>query len=487
MENKAKQAGVLENISWKFAERITAQLVTTVVTIVLARLLDPSHYGLISIVTIFITIANVFVSDGFGSALIQKKDADALDFSSVLYFNFGFSIVIYLILYINAPLISAFFGKEYKQLTPVLRVLGLRVILSGINSVQQAYISKNMIFKKFFGATITGTIISAIVGICMAYAGYGVWALVAQYLTNTTVDTVFLAFSLRATPLLKFSINRLRKLVGFGGRVLGLNLIITVYQEIRAILIGKYYTSEDLAYYNKSAQFPSLLITNINVSISSVLFPKFSQYQDESEKMKQLAKTSIATSFYVVAPLLLGLAAVSDTFVPVVLTEKWSACVPYLRLMCLNSLFYTVNSTNMQIVKAKGRSDILLKLEIAKKIIECGILIAVFRYGVIYIVIGMVFTSIAFTIINCLPTEKLIGYSFSEQMKDILPTLMLSGTMYLIVYFIGKIDVNQGVLLLIQIFVGGLFYVAMSGITNNDEFKLILSILLRYLGRGEKQ
>lgn len=487
MENKMKQAGVLENISWRFAERITAQLVTTVVSIVLARLLDPSHYGLISIVTIFITIANVFVSDGFGSALIQKKDADALDFSSVLYFNFFFSIILYLILYLIAPLISAFFGNGYEQLTPVLRVLGLRVILSAINSVQQAYVSRKMIFRKFFGATLTGTIISAIVGIYMAYAGFGVWALVAQYLTNTTVDTILLALSLRVKPLLKFSFKRLRNLVGFGARVLGLNLLITAYQEIRAILIGKFYTSEDLAYYNKSTQFPSLLITNINVSISSVLFPKFSQFQDDSEKMKQLAKTSIATSFYVVAPLLLGLAAVSGTFIPVVLTEKWNACIPYLRLMCFNSLFYTVNSTNMQIVKAKGRSDISLKMEIVKKIIECGVLIAVFRYGIIYIVIGMVFTSTAFTIINCIPTEKLIGYSFGEQMKDILPTLLMSGAMYLIVYLIGRIHINQVVLLLIQVLVGGLFYIGVSILTHNREFRLIRSILSKYLRRGEKK
>lgn len=481
MKDSKKQSGVLENISWKFAERITAQLVTTVVSIVLARLLDPSHYGVISLVTIFITFANVFVSDGFGSALIQKKDADALDFSSVFYFNILFSIVIYGLLFFTAPYISRFFGDAYEQLTPVLRVLGLRLILSSINSVQQAYIAKNMIFKKFFGATITGTVLSAFVGIYMAYAGFGVWALVAQYLTNTTVDTVFLAITLKVKPLLKFSINRLKNLVGFGAGVLGVNLLITSYQEIRAILIGKFYTSEDLAFYNKAAQFPSLLITNINVSISSVLFPKFSQYQDENDKMKELAKISIKTSFYVVAPLLVGLAAISGTFVPVVLTDKWNECIPYLQLMCFNSLFYPIHSTNMQIVKAKGRSDISLRLEIIKKIIEIVVLISVFRLGVIYIAIGMVCTSTLFTFINCIPTKTLIHYSFFEQMKDILPTLFLTFSMYILVSIIGRIPMNSALLLIIQVCVGSLYYVVLSILTKNSELKSLLLVLRRLI------
>ena len=278
--------GLLSNLSWKFAERITAQAVTLVVSIVLARLLDPSHYGIISLVMIYIAIANVFVSDGFGSALIQKKDADSLAFSSVLYSNFVFSILLYMLLFFSAPYISLFYGNEYELLTPVLRVLGLRLILSSINSVQQAYVSKHMIFKKFFWATLFGTLLSAAVGISMACLGFGVWALVAQYMTNTTVDTIVLAVSLKKKPKAMFSWSRLRKLIPFGSRILATNLLIQGYQELRALIIGKVYSSSDLAYYDKGKQFPSIIITNINTSIAAVLFPKMSSQQDDIQKVK---------------------------------------------------------------------------------------------------------------------------------------------------------------------------------------------------------
>ena len=353
----AKEKGLLNNFIWKFAERFSAQIVTLVVSMILARLLAPSDYGTVTLVTIFITFANVFVSDGLGSALIRKKDADALDFSSVLYFNVALSIVLYLILFIAAPWITLFFGSGYEDLTPAIRVLGIRLIFSAINSVQHSYVSKKMIFQKFFAATLTGTIISAFVGIGMAYAGFGVWALIAQYLTNTIVDTFFLAFALKKKPLLRFSVTRLKGLLGFGFGVLGLNLMITAYQEVRAVLIGKYYSVDDLAFYKKGSQFPELLITNINTSINAVLFPHFSRLQGNLEAIKQTAKKSIRLSFYIVAPLLFGLAAVAENFVTVFLTEKWLGCVPFIWLFCLNSLFYTIHSTNRQLLKVFGKNN----------------------------------------------------------------------------------------------------------------------------------
>lgn len=477
----AKNNGVVGNLAWKFAERISAQLVTTVVSIVLARLLLPSDYGTITLVTSFITIANVFVSDGFGSALIQKKDADALDFSSVLYFNISFSVLIYLILFFAAPYIAAFFGEGYEVLSPVLRVLGLRIILSAINSVQQAYVSKKMIFRKFFYATLIGTIVSAVVGLWMAYTGFGVWALVAQYLTNTTMGTIFLAISLKKKILLKFSFHRLKQLLGFGSRILGLNLLITCYGELRAILIGKFYTTDDLALYKKGDQFPSLLISNINTSISSVLFPRFAQIQDDVQKVKEVAKKSIRLSFYIVAPLLIGLAAVSDNFVIVFLTEKWKGCIPFIKLFCLNSLFYTVHSTNMQVIKAMGRSDISLKLEIVKKVIEIAFLIVVVRFGVIWIASAMVITSTMFTYLNCVPTKKLINYSFFEQMKDILHTFIMVAIMFVVVRCVGLLSLNNGLILIIQVVVGAATYIILSALSKNREFAEIKNLLLNML------
>lgn len=472
----SKKNSLLSNLSWKFAERITAQLVTTIVSIILARILDPSHYGVISIVMIFITLANVFVSDGFGSALIQKKDADELDFSSVLYFNIAFSILLYLILFACAPLISKFYGKGYEILTPVLRVLGLRIIITGINSVQQSYIAKNMMFRKFFMATLFGTILSAVVGISMALSGFGVWALVAQYLTNTTVDTIVLTLSIRKKPLMAFSFERLRGLLGFGIRILGSNLLITGYQELRALIIGKLYSSKDLAFFDKGKQFPNLIVANVNTSIGAVLFPKMSQEQDDITRIKNTTRNSIRFSSYIMSPLMLGLAAIAPSFVQVILTEKWMPCVPLLQLFCIVFLFQPIHTANMQAIKAIGRSDVYLRLEIIKKVIELVVLVAVMWISVDSIVISMAVLTTLFTFINAYPNSKLLKYKFNEQMKDICSSLGMSIFMSLVVYSLGFLKINTIILLIIQILVGGIIYLALSAIFKNKEFNYLLDL-----------
>ncbi len=462
--------GVLSNLIWKFAERITAQLVSLIVSVILARLLDPSDYGIIAIVMIFITIANVFVSDGWGSALIQKKDADALDFSSVLYFNIVFSIFLYIILWFGAPFIAEYYGEEYVLLTPVLRVIGLRIILSAINSVQQAYISKHMMFEKFFWATLLGTIVSAVVGITMAYKGFGVWALVAQYLTNTTVDTIILQITLNKWPVLKFSIDRLKKLLGFGARILGTNLLITGYQELRALIIGKVYSSKDLAFYDKAKQFPSIVVTNINSSLSAVLFPKMAQMQDSKYEVKEITRKSIRFGAYLMCPIMMGLAAVSRPVVYILLTEKWLPCVPLMQLLCINAMCMPLHTANMQAIKAMGRSDITLKIEIVKKSIELVVLLAVMRISVSAIVIGMASCSIFFIFLNAFPNIKLIGYSIKEQLFDLLPNLTMSLVMAGCVYLVGLLPMNVYLSLSIQVVLGITLYIIFSIITRNKEF-----------------
>lgn len=469
--------GVIGNLVWKFAERITAQVVTLVVSIILARLLDPSHYGIISIVTIFITLANVFVSDSFGSALIQKKDADSLDFYSVLYFNIAFSVLLYILLFIAAPFISRFYGEGYEILTPVLRVLSFRLILSAINSVQQAYVSRQMMFRKFFWSTLFGTIVSAVVGITMAYKGFGVWALVAQYLTNTTVDTFVLnrTMHFKLKPL--FSLNRLKKLIPYGAGILGTKLLITGYQELRALLIGKIYSSADLAYYDKGKQFPNLIVANIDSSVAAVLFPKMSKVQDDPVLIKESTRLSIRFSAFVMCPMMLGLAAVAKPFVKVILTEKWMPCVPLLQLFCIVFLFQPIHTANMQAIKAIGRSDIYLKLEIIKKSIELICLILVVRISVNAIVTSMALLTVAFTFVNSLPNSKLLHYSFMEQMHDIFPSLGMGIAMAVVVYLIGNLQIPMLPLFIVQIICGMLVYISLAYITKNSEFCFLLNLL----------
>lgn len=470
---------LLNNFSWKFAERIAAQSVTVIVSIILARMLTPKDYGIIAIVTIFITFANVFVSDGFGSALIQRKEIDALDYSSVLYFNFAFSIVLYAILFFCAPLIALFYGEGYEILTPVFRVLGVRIIVSAVNSVQQAYVSRKMIFKKFFWSTLIGTILSAIVGIVMAYNDFGVWALVGQYLTNTTVGTVALALSLRKKPILAFSFKRLKGMVGYGSKILGTSLLITGYQEIRALIIGKVYSSEDLAYYDKGRQFPNLVVTNINTSIGAVLFPKMAQDQDDKTRIREITRKSIRFSSYLMCPLMLGLAAVAEPFVKIVLTEKWLPCVTLLQIFCVVYFFQPIHTANMQAIKAIGRSDIYLKLEIIKKIIELVVLLIVMWISVGAIVVSMAILTMAFTFVNAYPNKKLLNYSFRQQMADILPSVCMSLIMATIVYFFGRIPLNAYISFGIQIILGITMYLVLSLITKNSELKYLISLIKR--------
>lgn len=474
-----KKSNALSNLSWKFAERISAQFVTLIVSIILARLLSPQDYGIIAIVTIFITFANVFVSDGFGSALIQKKEVDILDYSSVLYFNLVFSIILYVIIFFCAPFISSFYGEGYEILTPVLRVLGLRIIVSAINSVQQAYVSRKMIFKKFFWATLIGTIISAIIGIAMAYLGFGVWALVGQYLANTTVGTIVLAITLKKKPIMAFSFSRLKSMIGFGSKVLGTSLLITGYQELRALIIGKMYSSEDLAYYDKGRQFPNLIVTNINTSIGAVLFPKMAQEQDDKTRIREITRKSIRFSSYLMCPLMLVLAAVAEPFIEIVLTDKWLPCVPLLQMFCVFYLFQPIHTANTQAIKAIGRSDICLKLELIRDVIQLVFLLTLMWVSVEAIVLSMAVLSAVFTVFNAYPNKKLLDYPFKQQMLDILPSVGMSIIMFVGVYLFGLIPMNAILSLVLQFLVGGIIYLLMSMLTRNSELKYFINLIKR--------
>jgi len=471
---------ILSNLFWKFAERITAQIVTVIVSIILARLLEPSHYGVIAIVNIFIAIANVFVTDGLASALIQKKNADKIDYSSVLYFNLFLSVALYIGLFFLAPVITSFYGDGYDILTPVLRILGFRLMLSAINSVQQAYVAKHMIFRKFFLATLSGTVISAVVGIIMAYNGFGVWALVAQYLTNTTVDTVVLGLSLKKKNLCYFSWKRIKVFLGFGIKILGANLLITGYQELRSLMIGKIYTSSDLAFYDQGKRFPNLIVTNINVSIDAVLFPKMASEQDNLQKIKLMTRKSIKFSAFLMCPLMLGLAVVANSFVTLILTEKWIPCVPLLQLFCIIYLFQPIHTANMQAIKAIGRGDIYAKLEIIKKSIEFIVLIFTVNISIEAIVIGMAVLTTLFTFVNAYPNIKLINYSFVEQMGDICPAIGRAMVMVFVVIGISKVNIPMVLMLMIQVIGGMLTYLMVCCITKCPELCYIFDLTKRY-------
>ena len=406
MPEKSLAQKTTVNFFWRFFERIGAQGVKLIVEILLARILLPEDYGSIALVTVFITVLNVFVDSGLGNALIQKKDADNVDFSSVFWFNIVWCVLLYAMLFAASPLVGRFYRRP--DLTPVLRVLGLQLIISGVKNVEQAYVSRTLQFKRFFFATLGGTVGAAVIGIWMAYHGFGVWALVAQHLFNTLVDTIVLWITVKWRPIFVFSFERFKKLFSYGWKLLVSQLLNTTYGEIRQLVIGRLYSSSDLAYYNRGGQFPRLFVTNVNYSIDSVLLPVMSKAQDDRTVVRAMTRRAISVSTFILAPLMMGLAFVGEPFVKLILTEKWLPSVPFMRVFCITYMFYPIHTANLNAIKAMGRSDLFLKLEIIKKVVGMIALIITMNISVMAMAYSAIVTSIINQVINSWPNRKLL-------------------------------------------------------------------------------
>ena len=475
---------VITNFFWRFLERCGAQGVTFIVSIVLARLLDPTVYGTVALVTIFTTIMQVFVDSGMGNALIQKKDADDLDFSSVFYFNMAMCSVLYLIMFFAAPFIASFYRMP--ELTAIVRVLSLVVVISGVKNVQQAYVSRHLMFKRFFFSTLGGTIGAAVIGIAMAYLGFGVWALVAQMLFNAAVDTTILWITVKWRPKKMFSFQRLKSLFSYGWKLLVSSLIDTVYNDLRQLIIGKKYSSGDLAYYNQGKKFPQLIVTNINTSIDSVLLPTMSKAQDDMAAVRSMTRRAIKTSTFLMMPAMIGLAVCAEPLVQLILTEKWLPCVLFLRIFCITYAFYPIHTANLNAIKAMGRSDLFLKLEIIKKTVGIIAILITMWISVQAMAYSFLVTTILNQIINSWPNKKLLNYSYFEQVKDMLPQILLSLGMGAAIYAVSFLHLSASLTLLIQIPLGVLVYWSGSKIFHVESYTYIIEMVKNFKKRKKK-
>lgn len=474
----------VKNFIWRFAERCGAQLVTFVVSIVLARILSPDDYGTVALVTVFTTILQVFVDSGLGVALIQKKNADDLDFSSVFYFNFVVCIVLYAGMFFAAPIIASFYNDL--TLIPIIRVISLTIVISGIKGIQQSFVSRNMLFKRFFFSTLGGTIFSAILGVAMAYAGCGVWAIVAQQLSNTAIDTLILWLTVKWRPKKMFSWERLKTLFSFGWKLLISSLLDTGYSNLRSLVIGKMYSPSDLAYYNQGDKLPSIVITNINTSIASVLLPTLASKQDDRKQLKNMTRRAIKTSTYIIAPLMMGLAFCAPPIVRLILTEKWVPCVPYLRIFCITYMFYPIHTANLNAINAMGRSDYFLKLEIAKKVIGTLLLLLTMRISVMAMAYSLLVSMVTSMVINSWPNKKLLKYSFKEQIIDILPYIFIAILMGGVVSTIYIFKLSDVMTLAIQIPLGAIAYIGLSIIFKIEEFQYLKNMAEEMLKSKKK-
>lgn len=487
-ENNSLKAKILSGVIWKFGERVSAQAVNFIVSIILARLLLPEDYGLIALVTVFITICNKIVVSGFATSLIQKKDADNLDFSTVFYFSLAVAVVLYTGLFFSAPFIADFYSAESdpQLFIQVIRVMGLNLFIIAVNSVQQAYVSRTMQFRKFFFSTIIGTVVSAVAGIGMAYGGYGVWALVAQNIILAVVNGIVLWFMVKWRPELKFSFKRLKTLYSYGWKIFVASMIKILYNDLRSLVIGKVYTAADLAFYNKAQSFPQLIDTNVEGTIDSVLFPAISKKQSSVDDMRAMLRRAIKTTSYVLMPLLAGLSAVAKPFIIILLTDKWAESIPLMQILAFSFIFAPVELENLQAIKAIGRSDVALKVETIKKVVGVIILIVSIPFGVTAIAVGMVISTTLSAIINAIPNKKLLGYTFKMQLMDILPSILLSFIMFGVVYPISILNINIYLMLIIQVAVGAVVYLGLSAIFKVESFKYILGIVKGFLKRGKK-
>ncbi|RHP87890.1 lipopolysaccharide biosynthesis protein [Roseburia sp. AM59-24XD] len=471
----------LTNFLWRFAERCGAQAVTLIVSIVLARILTPNDFGTVSLVMVFTTIMQVFVDSGLGTALIQKKDADDLDFSSVFYFNFAVCLILYAVMFVVAPIIAVFYNDT--SLTSIIRVISLTIIISGMKGIQQSYVSRNMMFKRFFFATLGGTIFSAFLGIGMAYAGCGVWSIVAQQLSNTAIDTLILWITVKWRPKKMFSWERLKCLLSYGWKLLASSLLDTVYNNLRNLIIGKIYTSADLAYYNQGDKFPKVIVTNINASIDSVLLPSMAGQQEHRDRVKSMTRRAIKTSTYIMAPLMMGLMFCAEPVVKLLLTDKWLPCVPYLRIFCFTYMFWPIHTANLNAIKAMGRSDLFLGLEIVKKVVGITLLLLTMRISVMAMAFSLIISSVFSQIINSWPNWKLLDYNYFEQLRDILPPIIIALLMGVVVYFVGLLQLPTIIVIFIQIITGAAIYIGVSLVLHLEEFEYLFGMIKSFLKR----
>ncbi|WP_397538312.1 lipopolysaccharide biosynthesis protein [Rummeliibacillus pycnus] len=450
-----------------------------VVMIILARLLEPKDFGLIVLVSIFITFAGVFVQSGFNTALIQKNTVDELDFSSVFYLNLFISIILYIMLFFTAPFLTIFFKEP--QLESVLRVLSLILFITPFSSVQNAVIARNMEFKILFFSTLGAILISSIVGIIMAYASLGVWALVGQQLTNQLMITIILWFTVKWRPNFIFSMERIKILFSFGWKLLISSLLDTLSSNFQNLLVGKIFNPVLLGFYNRGEQFPNLIVSNIDGAINSVMLPTLSFYQDDNHRIKSLVRRSIVTTTFIIFPIMIGLAVIAEPLVKILLTDKWLPAVPMLQIFCISYALWPIHTANLQVMNALGRSDLFLKLEIIKVILSLIILGISVNFGIYGIIWGTLVMSFLSTFINAYPNQKLIAYSFQEQWKDIIPSFFLSLVMGILVYTIHWFGMIAIFTIIIQVFAGVTIYVGLARMFKLECFNYLLLTLKEML------
>lgn len=463
---------VLSGLLWRGLERVGTQGIQFVIAIVIARQLMPKDFGTVALISVFIALAAVFVESGFGAALIQKRDATDLDFCSIFYFNLGGASLLYGVLFFGAPWVSTFYHDPI--LTPVIRVLALALILQAFGKIQSTLLTRDMKFKLSMKVSLAASLIAGTIGVGMAYSGFGLWSLVFSSLGSAGATSVLLWFVVGWRPHLRFSLRSIRSLFRYSSKLLASGLLDTAFNNLHTAVIGKFFSPVALGFYNRGQSFPSFLVNSISGTISGVMFPALAGCQDDIGSVKRILRRMLKTTTFLVFPALLGLAVIADPLVVLVLTEKWLPCSPFLQVSCVTFAFWPIHVANLQVIKALGRSDIFLTLEVMKKALVVAAILVTLPYGLMAMVVGQAATSFMSIAINARPNSRLIDYSIREQLTDILPNLLAALSMAVLTYALGLLVKPLLLRLVVQILVGVASYVVLCHLLRLESYRFLL-------------
>lgn len=467
----------LAGLLWSFIETIARQGIAFIVGVILARLLSPREFGVIGMITIFISVSQAFIDSGFTQAIIRKKDCSQTDLSTVFYFNLAVGILFYLLLFFSAGAISRFFNEP--QLKQIVQVLGIGLIFNAFSIIQTAQLIRRIDFKLQTRVSVAASLASGVVGIAMAYAGCGVWSLVVQDLSERAAISLLLWVWHKWKPSWVFSGDSFKELFSFGWKLLVSGLLDTAYRNVFSLIIGKYFSAEALGYYTRADQFRSLPSQNISDVVHRVSYPVLSTMQDDIPRLKAGYKKLIKNTMLITFVLMLGLAAVAKPMVLTLIGEKWLPSVVYLQLLCFSGMTYPLQALNLDILKVLGHSDLFLRLEIIKKALAVPLILIGIWLGIKAMILGMIVASLIAYYLNSYWSGKLIGYSMLEQVKDILPSFLLAATMAFIVYLVGiPLKVSAPLELLIQLALGAGLTVGIAELFHLDNYQDIKGIVI---------
>ena len=480
-QNLNRQIG--NGLVWNFLERGGVQIITFLVQLVLARLLTPEDYGILAILSVFISLSSTFVNNGLANAVIQKKNSDSKDFNTVFYFQFAVSVLFVGILFLLAPWVSRYY--ENPDLTQYLRVMSLTLLIDAMYAMQMAKLKITMQFKKRFFANIAGILAQAAVGIGMALAGCGVWSLIASQLAQKLVLMLVLTAMIRWFPHAEFSFARLGQLFGYSWKLFVGWLIGTVHQDIYAFIIGKYFSTATLGYYNRASNLPQTITKTVNETVSNVMFPALAKLQDEPDAFKQNTRRMMSLICFLIWPITAGIAAVSESFIMAVLTEKWAASIPMMQLFALAYGFNVISTANMQPFNALGRSDVFMKLEMVKRSLSVALLlVAAILLQNIFAVIGVITLMGLFSICyNAFVNRRLLGYTLREQLADMAPSFGISALMFAAVYAVSLLPISYTVMLILQILLGVGLYFGLAAAFRLPAMKIATGLVRSFLKR----